>query len=157
MHIWLLCNCSRICFCNTKSIIFLLPFVAMLSIIASSLLIAQYCFMLCSTSSFLCGQPCIMYNFSLCRSVSSRVAACMSSIDAHTGIFTDVIMACTFIFMPVISWSFISVWLLWDSQSAMYRSHPSLYIIQYPILVIAQHDVLQLLGQCGHILTDHCN
>ena len=37
--------------------------------------------MLCSTSPFLCCQPCIMYDFSFWRSVTCQVAACISFID----------------------------------------------------------------------------
>ena len=52
----------------------------------------------------------------------------MSSIDGHTSIFTDVLMACKFMFVPVISQSLLSAWLFWENQS-MYRSGPGLYII----------------------------
>ena len=29
----------------------------------------------------------------------------MSSIDVHTGVFSNMLMVCTFMFMPAISWS----------------------------------------------------
>ena len=61
---------------------------------------------------------CIMYDFSFCRWATSCVSSCMSSNDVHTGIFTAVLMAFTLLFMPVISWSFSSVWLFLDSKSA---------------------------------------
>ena len=48
--------------------IILLPLVAVASVIANSCLIGHLCFMHCSTSSFLCCESCIMYDFSLWRS-----------------------------------------------------------------------------------------
>ena len=105
--IWLPCSCCSICFCNRKGVIILLPFIVMPSIIASLLLLGQYCLILCSSPSFLCGQPCIIYAFSFCRLVSSCVAACMSSMGVHTGIFTDVVIALTFMLIPENTWSLI--------------------------------------------------
>ena len=102
MPIRLLYNCCNVCFCNRKGIILALHCDAIN--IASLLHIGQYCVMLCSTSSFLCGQPCIIYVFSFCRWVSSLVATCMSFVSVHIGIFTD-----TFMFTPVISWFLFSV------------------------------------------------
>ena len=84
---WLLCNCCRICFCSRKGIIVPLPFIAMPSKTAGLLLISHLYLMLCSNSSFLCGQLCIMYDFSFCRWASSCFATSMSSLDVHTGIF----------------------------------------------------------------------
>ena len=126
---WLLCNCCNICFSNRKRIIILLPFISVPLIIASSLHSGQYCHVLCSTSLLLYGQPSIIYKFSFCTWVSSHVAASMSSMQVHTGIFSDVLMTFTFMFIPVISWTFFSVWLLWDSQSAIYKSGPGLYMM----------------------------
>ena len=74
---------------------------------------------------FSCGWPYIVYDFSFCRSASSQVTICMSSLDVHIGIFTDVMTVC--ILMPEISWSLFSVWLCRDNQSAMYRSGLGLY------------------------------
>ena len=82
-----------------------------------------------------------MYDFNLQGSVSSKVVISISSIDVHICIFTDVLMAHTFMFMPVICWSLFSVWLLWDNQSAMYRSGPGLYIMG-TLSVNVQHDAL---------------
>ena len=58
-----------------------------------------------------------MYDFSFCRLAPSSAATCMSSIDVHNGIPTAVLMAFTFIFIPVISWSLSSVSLFLESQS----------------------------------------
>ena len=44
-----------------------------------------------------------MYDSSFLRSASYLVATCMSSIDVHTGIFTDVLTGSMFMPMPVIS------------------------------------------------------
>ena len=52
---------------------------------------------------FMCGQPCTMYDFSFKSSASSWVAACRSFIDVHTGIFTVVLTAYGFMFIPVIT------------------------------------------------------
>ena len=60
--------------------------------------------------------------------MSSRVVACMSPVDVYTSIFTNVLMACTLMIMPVISWSLFSV-RFWDNQSAIYRSEPGLYMM----------------------------
>ena len=46
---------------------------------------------------FLSDQPCIMYDFSLCRSTSCWVATYMSSMDLLIGIFNDVLMACMYV------------------------------------------------------------
>ena len=78
---------------------------------------------------YLYGQPCIMYVSSYWRFASTWAAACMSCIDVHTGILTDMLMAFGFMLMPVISWSLFSVWFFWDNQFIMYRSGPGLYII----------------------------
>ena len=51
----------------------------------------------------------------------------MSSVDVHISILTDVLIVCTFMFMPVITWSLFPVLLFQDSQSAMYRSGPGLF------------------------------
>ena len=79
--------------------------------------------------NFFCIHPFIMYVFSFWRSVSFQIAAYMYFIDVHTGMFTDVMIACTFMFLSVISWSLFSLWLSWDNQSTVYRSRPGFYII----------------------------
>ena len=89
------------------------------SITANSLLIGKYCLMLCFTS-FLCGQP-LLYKPS--------APAGMISLEIHTGMFTEVLMAFTFIPIPSISWSLFSVCLLWHSQSVMCKSWPGLYLM----------------------------
>ena len=84
-----------------------------------------------------------MQDFTFWRSVSSQVAVCKSSVDWHTGIFTNVLMACTFVFMPVSSSSLFSVQLFQDNQSAMCKSEQGLYIMQTnPRLMNAQHVAL---------------
>ena len=45
----------------------------------------------------------------------------------YTGIFTDMLMAPSFILMPVISSSLFSKWLFQDCHCVMYRSGPGLY------------------------------
>ena len=90
----------------------------------------QQCFMLCSTLFYLCCQPCIIYNFSFCRWVSSWIAAHVSFKYVCNDIFTDLLMTLTFTFIPVISWPLISVWLFWDSQSAINMFGPGLYTVQ---------------------------
>ena len=128
----------------TKSLVFLYPCSCCVTAVVSasaffypslgcnlslpSFHIGQYCLMPCSTS-FFCDQPCIIYVFTFCRWVSSHVANCMSSMDVHTEIFNDVLMALTFIIIPAISWSLFFVWLFQDSQSTTYRSGPGLYMM----------------------------
>ena len=128
-------------------------------IIASVLLIGQWCFILCSTLSFMCGQLCIVYDFSFCRFAFSQVAVGIFSVDVHTGIFTDVLIAYMFMLMPVISWFFFSVWLFQHSQSAMYSSEPCLYMMhtQYYWMCIKMHHShwnsmttsLLIIADCG--------
>ena len=67
------------------------------------LLASSVCLTLCSHSSYLCGQPCIIYDLSFHRWAFWCVVTCMCSMDVHTGIFTHVLMVLTFMFMPVIS------------------------------------------------------
>ena len=83
----------------------------------------------CYNLSFLCGQALIMYDLSFCKWASSCVASCMSSMDVHRGIFTDMLMTFTFTFMPEISWPLFSAWLIQGSQSVMCRSGPGLYMM----------------------------
>ena len=125
IHMWLLCSC----FCYSKGIIILLPFIAMPPIIANPPLTGQYCPTLCSTS-FLCGQPCMMYAFTFCRCVSSCVAVWIYSMDMQTGMFTEVLIALMFMLIPEIPWFLFSVWLLWDNQSMMYKCGLGLHLIQ---------------------------
>ena len=40
----------------------------------------------------------------------------------HTGMFTEVLMLLTFMFIPTIYWYLFSVWLFPDSQFTMYKS-----------------------------------
>ena len=61
---------------------------------------------------------------------SSHVATCMSSMHVHAVKFIIVLMAFTFIFMPVISSSLTSLSLFLDSQSAMYRSGLGLSVMK---------------------------
>ena len=61
--------------------------------------------------------------------MSSCVAAYISSVDMHTGIFTDVLMALTFMLIPAISSSFFSVCLFGDSQIAVCTSGLGLNMI----------------------------
>ena len=68
-----------------------------------------------------------VYNFRIYRLTSWWVASCISSMDVHIGIFTDVLMACTFMFMPMISLSLFSVQLFRDNQPTVYRCGPGLY------------------------------
>ena len=111
---------------------FLLPFIAMPSIIAIVILLASIWVMLCSTFSLFCGHNCIIYGFNFCMWVSSCVATCISSMHVHTGMFTDitiVLMALTFMLIPPISWSLFSLWLLQNSQYTVYKSRPGLYMM----------------------------
>ena len=121
--IWLLCSCSRICFCNRQGIIMHLPFIAMLSVMASSCLISQYFYSCGSTTSSVYGHPLMVY---ICSLGSSSVPACMSSIHVHIGTFIDVLMLCILTFMLGVFWSWLLTWLWCDSQSTMYSSGPGL-------------------------------
>ena len=82
-------------FLKLKRNYFCFTFIAIASIIPNSHLIDQHCLKLCSTSSFLCGKPCILYafGFSICsifsRCVSSHVTAGISPMDIQTGMFTE--------------------------------------------------------------------
>ena len=60
------------------------------------------------------------------------LTSCISSIDTHISMFTDVLQACMYMFLPVILWSLSFVSLFW--ARLVYNA--------YPILVNAQHDVL---------------
>ena len=72
--------------------------------------------------------PALIYLlFKLLEYATSQVAACLPFIDVHNGIFTYMLIACMFMFRPMISWSLFPVWLFQDNQSANYRSGPGLY------------------------------
>ena len=104
-----------------KELLFFYLFITVPSIIASSFLVGQYCLKICSNSPSCVAIP-VLYAFSSCRYESSCVTACIYSMDVHTGIFTEVLMSLTFILIPAISRSLFPSWLLWDSQSMIYKS-----------------------------------
>ena len=56
-------------------------------------------------------------------------------VDEHTGIFTDVLIAFTFMLIPVISWSMFFTWLFWENKSAIYRFGPGFVYDMHPVLV----------------------
>ena len=78
-----------------------------------------------------------MQDINPCRLASCQVATCMSSMDVHISTSSDVLIVCTFMFVPVIScylFSGITSLLLW--------LWIRLVLSTYPILVNAQHDAL---------------
>ena len=87
--------CLNIYICNWDGIIICLSFTAMPSIMAKSCLMGQYLCMSCTMSSFLCGQPFIIYPLSFCRCVS-LIASCMSCINVQTGRSTAVYHICIY-------------------------------------------------------------
>ena len=99
---------------------------AMSPVITSPCLIGHYICILFSTLCLVCCQLCIMHDFSLCRSASLMVAACISSIDKNIGMSTALLVACMLMLMPVISWSLFSTCLFQDDQSTMHNQ-PDLY------------------------------
>ena len=127
MPMWLLCNCSRICFCTRNGIIIYLFFIVMPLIMVCSCLIDEYFSSLSSSASLVCVHPLIIYLLSICNSTSSSVAVFMSSMDVHVDTSTTVLMVCILAFLPVISWSWFSTWLWCDSQSTINLSGPCLY------------------------------
>ena len=78
-------------------------------------------------SSLFHSQPLNMYICSIWISASTPSILQMSVIDMYTGMSIAMLDACILRLIPTISWSLFSVWLWWDSQSAMYRSGPGLY------------------------------
>ena len=112
-----------------ERVIVCLHFITMPSIIANLFPITQYCLLLWSTSSFFYCQPCIIYTFSSWRCAPINVVVCMSCMDVHTSMFTEVFMAFMFTLISTISWSLFSAWLLWGSHSMMYKSGPGLSIM----------------------------
>ena len=110
-------------------IIIFLPFITMPSIIVNSFFIGQYCLMPLSTTSFLCDQSCIIYDFSSWRYASSYVAVSMSCMDMQTGLFTDILMTFTLTLFSWISISSFSSWLFYDGQAVMSESGPGLYMM----------------------------
>ena len=68
-----------------------------------------------------------MYGSSICRSVSLIIAAHISSIDVHIRMSTVILILCMLTFIPVISLSLLSVWLLWDNQSSLHYLGPDLF------------------------------
>ena len=140
------CSCSRICFCNRKGIVMHLPFIATPSIIACSCLISQYLSTPGSTASLVTHHPLIVYLCSICILCSSSVVFCMSSMDVHMGISTDVLMLCVLIFMHDIYWSQLPMWLWHDSQPPIYSSVPGLIKI---------HTLYWFI--CSMMYCIHCN
>ena len=106
---WLKCNWSSTSFCNVKGMITHLPFIDTPSLIARSCFTCQYPPKLGSKSSLFCGYPLIMCACSICSSASSLSAALMFSIDAPTGMASDVLSVCMLILRPAISWFLLLV------------------------------------------------
>ena len=125
--IWFLCRLSSSCICNEKGMNICLLFIATPSSIASLWLTCQYPHRILSKSSLLCGQPLILYFCNICSSASVLITFLMTSTGVHTVTSVAMLSMCMLMFMPAISWSLPSVWLWWDSQSAIYRSGPGLY------------------------------
>ena len=127
-------------FLQLKRDYYSLLFIVMPSLIANSFHIGQYCLLLCSPSSFLCGHPCILYAISTASVYPCMITSCMSWRGVHIGMFTEVLMALPAILIHAIFWSLIFVWLLWHSQSIFYKSGPGLYIMK--TLYFCIHSIL---------------
>ena len=125
---YLPCNCSNICLWNKNYNIILLSFMEMPSIIASSSLIGQYCIMLCSTGPS-CLASLALWTILAFKSLHIVGLPPVYLLWCTYSICTNVLMACMFIFMLVISWTLFSTSLFWDNQSTMYRSGPGFYMI----------------------------
>ena len=125
--ICLLCKCSSICLCNRKGYNYSFSFHGNAINHCQFMPKWQIILNVLFHFAFLCGQPCLMYDFSLWRVASCQLATCISSIYVNMGICTDKLMACMFTFMPVISLSFFSVWLFWYCQVCA-----GLYIMYVP-------------------------
>ena len=73
----------------------------------------------------------------------------MFSTYVHTGIFTDVLMTCIFMFMPVNSLVLVFCMAVLGQPACYVQVWARFVYNAYPVLVNLQHDPLQLLVQCG--------
>ena len=126
---WLICSCFCICCCNAFGITIPLPFMTTPLITAMSSENAHYALMSCASWFLLLGHPCMAYSIRCWRCWSWDVASCTPCIVIHFGMLVIDCIALILVYMPVISSSLFLPWLCLDSQSAMNRSGPGLYII----------------------------
>ena len=123
---WFLCSCLNICICNWDGIVTHLPFTAILSTMANSCLTGQYFVCLVPNLHFCAASP-LWYMPCSCRCISLAVTSYTSNIDVQTGRSTDVTITLTLMLRPHISLYLFSLWLHYDSHSAMNNSGPGLY------------------------------
>ena len=129
MPMWLVYNCFNACCCNTLDITIHQPLTATPSITAMSSQNIQYVMMYHSNWSSLSGHSCMIYSMSCWRCCSYDVTSFSSLNVIHSGTLVVNCMALMFICMPLISLYLFSSWFWLDSQSAMNKSGPRLFMI----------------------------
>ena len=120
---------SSTCGFTTSGMTMHLPFMMTPSITAMLSLNDLYSLTSWCSWSLLSGQPAITKHFSHCKCSSYTAACCICWIDMHSGASVYVCTVSTLTSIPNIASSLFSLWLCWDSQSAIKISGPSLYII----------------------------
>ena len=116
-------------FCNLSGITTCLPFrlTPRITVISSQNML--YGLRFCAMWSLFSGHPLKICSFSCCKWLSSDAAHCSSCIIMHSGMFIVVCMVLMCTCIPGISLSLFSLWFCLETQSAMKRSGPGLYII----------------------------
>ena len=89
----------------------------------------QYIFMSCGIWSLSSGHALLICSLSCCTCSCCEVVCCSSCTDVQSQMFVVVCMASIFTYMQHISALLFSLWFYPDSQSAMNRSGPELYMI----------------------------
>ena len=154
MPMWFICSCSSACCCNISEMMMQLPFMMMPSITVMSFLKDQYGLISWWSWSLLSSHPTIIKDFNHCRSSSHMVTCCICWIDMHSGTLANVCTASTITSIPLIASSLFSLWLCWDSQSAIKISGSSLHItlILYWCFLSRMHWIL-----CDRVTTSFLN
>ena len=116
---WFVCSCVSTCCFRLSGMIMHLPLGITASFTASSSLYSQYSLMLVCSSSLVCGLPAIINVFSCWRWISCDDTCCISSMDVHSGMSTELWMVSTHTSISFIGLSLPSTWLFLNSQSAV--------------------------------------
>ena len=116
-------------FFNVSGIITHLPFRITPSITAISSQNVQYSVTFCAMWSLFSCHLLMICSFSSYNRLSCDVSCCSLHIIMHSGMFVVVFTVLVFTCVTVISSSLFSLWFCPDSQSALKRSGPGLYII----------------------------
>ena len=108
----------------------------------------------CAMWSLFFSHPLVICSFICYKWLSCVVSCCSLHISMHCWMFVVVSMVLMLTYIPATSLSLFSLWFCLDSQSAMMRSGPSLYVILTLYWWILRRI---LCGLCDNVATSFLN